>query len=412
MPYVVTDKVLFISEVGRILSSSLDYNLTLAVLARLVVSNIGDFCIVDILENGKMKRLVVRSSDPKKQAKVERFFTFPPDPKNKEAIYDAAKEGSPILIKRVTKKWLNTVSKIEEERQLVQELGLNSFIFAPLKSRGKVIGVLTVASSQKGFKYKDDDCHFVEALASRAGLAVDNARLFSEVQEALRSRDEFLSIASHELKTPLTSILMNMQFILMKIKKASGGNIDTKEFTKLIELNVEQSRRMSRLINDLLNISVISSGRLKIEKDEVNLKTLIQKVIAQFDTQLAKEKIKLTFKADGDAIGRMDRLRIEQVISNLISNAIKYGMKKPIEVSLENSENSAIITVRDYGIGIKDEATLRIFERFQRGVNDKDFKGIGVGLYITRQIVEAHGGKITVESIEGKGSTFIVTLPL
>ncbi len=412
MPYVVKDKIRFLSEASKILSSSLDYNVTLSIVANLVVESIADFCIIDILEKDSMKRVVVRVSDPKKQNLAKKMFEFMPDPNNKMAIYDAAKSGSPIVIDKVTKTWLKSVSRIKEERDIVEQLHLQSVVFAPLKSRGEVIGVLTIASCTKGFSYSPDDIIHIGELASRAGIAVDKARLYSQAQDALRMRDEFLSIASHELKTPLTSILLNLQFMLYKIQNATTKEIDMKELTRMLEVNKEQAQRMSRLINDLLNTSVITTERLQIEKEKTDLSSLVADVIAHFETQLEHAHIKLTFKKVTGITGNWDKLRLEQVITNIISNAIKYGEKKPIFVKVYKDKKHAFIEIKDRGIGISPESQKHIFEMFERGVSERDYKGLGVGLFIAAHIVEAHGGKITVASKLNKGSTFTVELPL
>lgn len=412
MPYIIKDKLAFLLEASKILSSSLDYNVTLAIVAKLVVNNIADYCIIDVLEGNKLERLVVKVSDRTKQSLANEMFNYPPDPNNKLAIYDAAKTGEPIIIKEVTDEWLKSVSKHPREREIVKELKLTSHVFAPLISRGKVIGVLTIASMEKGFSYDRQDVQYIKEIATRAGIAVDNARLFSQAQEALRTRDEFLSIASHELKTPLTSVLLNLQLILHKIHNAANEKIEMSEIVNMIEISKKQSERMSRLITDLLNISVISTGRLQVEREPLDLSGLVDDILNRFTVQFEKAHMKVILKNRKPVWGHWDRIRLEQVISNLISNAIKYGKSKPLTVEVMHEKGRAIVKVKDRGIGIKEKDMAHIFERFKRAVSSKDFKGLGVGLYISRQIVEAHGGTLSVKSTEKNGSTFIVDLPL
>lgn len=412
MAYIIKDRIHFLYEASKILSSTLDYNITLAIVASLVVTNIADFCLIDITEGEEMKRLAARVADPKKQKLAEKFFNFPPDPRNKQAIYEAAEIGRPIIIKEATEKWLKTVSKIKEEREIVKKLKLKSFIFAPLRSRGKIVGVMTIASSQDGFYYTEEDSYFMEELASRIGIAVDNSKLFSEAQDALRTRDEFLSIASHELKTPLTSILLNLQLLLQKIQSSSDHRVDSSEIIKAIESSERQSYRLSKMINDLLNVSLMSTGKLQLEKEKIELSSIIDDLLLRFEIQFNKAHMKVNYKKNGSVTGLFDKVRLEQVFSNLISNAIKYGDKKPIHITLEKTKNKAIVKIRDKGIGVKKDEQIRIFERFRRAVSDKDIKGLGVGLYISQQIVQAHGGNISVASTPGKGSTFTVELPL
>lgn len=409
MPYLASNKIKFLAEAGQILASTLDYNVTLLSVAKLLVDNIADFCIIDILENDEMKRVVVKTAKKSDQEIANKFFKYPPDPRNKLAIYDAATAGMPILIKEATHQWLKTVSQIKQEREIVKKLKLRSFIFAPLKSRGKVIGVLTIASNKDGFSYSEEDVIFIDALAGRAGLAVDNSRLYSEAQNALRTRDEFISIASHELKTPLTSILLSLQFALRHLRKEKSDH----QVISALEIGISESKRLSALMNDLLNISVISTGKLKIEPEKTDLIRLINDSIEGFHLRRNKKPIKIEFKHNEKHIwGDWDKIRLGEVFSNIISNAIKYGKGKPVLISVQGKKRKVIIEIKDRGIGIAKDETGLIFELFRRTRIAAEYKGMGVGLYVSRQIIEAHGGSVKVKSTSARGSTFIISLPL
>ncbi len=409
MPYLVKDKIQFLAEASKILSSSLDYNITLAIIAKLIVNNLADFCMIDLLEDGSMQRVAVKASDPKKQKMANMFFDFPPDPRNKKAIYEAAKSKTPIIIKKITPLWLKTVSRIEKERNLVNSLKMKSFIFAPLLSRNQTIGVITIGSSSK--IYDENDATFIEELAIRAGIAVDKAKLYKDAQDALQTRDEFLAIASHELRTPLTSLLLNLQLTLSRIHKLPSGQVKVETITSMIEDSEQQAYRLSRLITDLLNVSVVSTGKLILEKEDIRLLDLAKEIKKRFEIQLLRSKTNLVIKG-ANVKGNWDKVRIEQVLTNLITNAIKYGKNKPILIEVKKSDNKAVITIEDKGIGIGKEDQAHIFDRFKRGVSSREYKGLGVGLYIAKQIIEAHGGKIKVKSKIGKGTTFTVELPL
>lgn len=410
MPYSVENKIQFLSEAGRILSSTLDYNVTLVSIAKLLVESVADFCIIDIIENSEMKRVVVRTSRKNDQIVANKFFDFPPDPRNKLAIYDVAASGSPILIENATSEWLRTVSRIKEERIVVEKLQLNSFIFAPLKSRGKVIGVLTVASNQKGFSYSEEDVDFISELANRAALAVDNSKLFSEVEEALHARDDFLSIASHELKTPLTSILLALQFSLRHLRTAEESK-KNERIINALETGVLQTRRLSALINDLLNISVIKTGRVILDKEESDLIGIIKDAILGFKLLVERKKIKIIFSnKDDEIIGMWDKIRLGEVFSNLISNSIKYGKNKPIIIEAKSSKDKVVVKITDKGIGIDKKDLKNIFDIFRRTKEASEYKGMGVGLYISNQIITAHGGAIHVKSTPHRGTTFTIEL--
>lgn len=404
----------FLSEASKILASSLDYHVTLASIANLVVTNMADFCIIDLLSDvGTMERVAVRVKNPKYKALAQKMYTFAPDPANKDAIYDTARKEKPVLIKKATIKWLDSVSQIPQERKVIRELGLNSHIFAPLISRGIVIGVLTMASQNPTFSYKHSDLLLAEELASRAGIAVDKARLYSEAQNALRLRDEFLSIASHELKTPLTSILLHVQSSLSKVRKHSKEKGTQEKIEQMLETAEQQTKRLGKLISDLLNVSVVSTGRLGLEKEKVRLSDIVLDVLDRLKLHIQEQKYKIDLQMDEKVKGMWDRVRIEQVVSNLLTNALKYGEGKPIHITVAKKGAHAILKVTDEGIGIPKDKQKEIFDRFKRAVSTKDYAGLGLGLYIAKQIVHAHGGRITLEkSARKKGSTFVVSLPL
>lgn len=413
MPYVVTDKILFLSSASKILSSSLDYNLTLVNVAKLIVESVADFCMIDILEEDSLKRVAVKMYDPKKNKLAQDFYNFPPDARNKSAIYDAARQRHPIIIKQINDKWLSKVSRFKEEKELVKQLNFSSFIFVPLESRHEVIGVMTIGSTEKNFSYSEEDAIFIKELADRAGITVDKARLYSEAKEAIRSRDEFLAIASHELKTPLTSVLLSLQLVLRRLQKSTIKIEASDEVINAVETGIQQSKRMSRLINDLLDVSVTSSEYFQIYKEDVNLSALIKDINSKFEIILREKKIKFIILEDKKKIvGFWDKIRLEQVISNLVANAIKYGEGKPIVLTTKKFDSYIEIKVKDSGIGIKEYDKKRIFKVFNRGSDVKKYKGIGVGLFISKQIIEAHDGDIEVESKNGKGSTFTIKLPL
>lgn len=231
--------------------------------------------------------------------------------------------------------------------------------------------------------------------------------------EALQSRDEFISIASHELKTPLTSIKLQTQMMKRSFHKCEDEQLIHKKVGTFLEKTETQTLRLERLIDDMLDISRIRSGKLTIEKEELNLNQLIQDVVSHMKEQFKNipggtPKLFLAKNTHGI----WDKMRIEQVITNLLTNAIKYGDSKDIEISTEATETHVSFSVKDYGIGISLEYQEKIFNRFERaGISATEISGLGIGLYITQQIVKSHGGTIHVRSLPQSGSTFTVTLP-
>lgn len=232
------------------------------------------------------------------------------------------------------------------------------------------------------------------------------------LQKEVKARDDFLSIASHELKTPLAAMLLQIQTALHNIRTVSLANFSVESLLKMLQSTEQQSKRLSKMINDLLNVSLITTGRLDLEKEEVDLSQLVKEVVEHFAEKAEKEGSPIAVSATEPVVGDWDKLRISQAITNLISNALKYGHGKPIAIAVTKHKSVARLTIADHGIGIPLDRQERIFERFERGVSNHDYKGLGVGLYISQQIVNTHQGKIKLNSTVNEGSTFVIELPL
>ena len=234
-----------------------------------------------------------------------------------------------------------------------------------------------------------------------------------KLSQAVRSRDEFLSIASHELKTPLTSLKLQLQLRSLNLRRKKLEPFTEDNLAKLFAADLHQIDRITRLIDEMLDISRIESGKLTIHKENFSLNAMIDDVNKSFSETLKISGSTLETDEDPNLVGHWDRFRLEQVYTNLLSNAIRYGKGKPIHVRLRAEQgNSVMLSVRDQGIGIALEDQQRIFNRFERAVSSMEISGLGLGLYIAREIVVAHGGTLLLESIPGQGSIFSVKLPL
>jgi PAS domain S-box-containing protein len=234
----------------------------------------------------------------------------------------------------------------------------------------------------------------------------ERERLFREAEESARVREEFLSVAGHEMRTPLTSL----QFLLHTIQKRFESGQTEKAVEGLVRARA-QLQRLSGLTEELLEVARITAGRLTLELEEVDLAELAREVADQQRESAVRAGSELRFEAPSSVTGLWDRSRLEQVVTNLLSNAVKFGAGKPITVRVEADAAGATLTVRDEGIGISSSDQSRIFERFERAVSKHSYGGLGLGLWIMHQIVEAHGGQIRVVSQPGQGSTFRVELP-
>ncbi len=247
------------------------------------------------------------------------------------------------------------------------------------------------------------------AEAERLQLLASEKAARAEAEAAVRARDQFVSVASHELTTPLTALRLQAQTTLRAARNAA---LTPEKAAAFAENAAKQIDRLARLVADLLDLSRIQAGKLKIEpEDDVDLAAVAREVAGRYAELLAREGSELRLGADAPVVGKWDRLRLEQVMTNLLSNAVKYGKGKPIEVSVEDLGAAARLVVRDQGIGIGAEDQKRIFEPFQRAAPESGYRGLGLGLYIVRQIVEAHRGSVRVESAPGAGATFVVELP-
>jgi signal transduction histidine kinase len=232
----------------------------------------------------------------------------------------------------------------------------------------------------------------------------------TELRKAIRSRDEFLSIASHELKTPLTSLKLQAQLMKRNLdkEKISVGN---RQIYKLIDQLDRQSSRLNKIVDDMLDVARIRTGKLKLTLSSCDLCHLAKEVVARM--RLQQPDIVINLEDCGMIKGTWDSDRLEQVLMNLISNGIKYGKGNPVEVIIHKEKNTDIIKIKDYGMGIEEENISIIFDKFERGgIDAKDISGLGIGLFITKQIITAHGGSIMVESQINQGSTFTVEIPL
>jgi signal transduction histidine kinase len=249
------------------------------------------------------------------------------------------------------------------------------------------------------------NCRRIVELIGRVGADVSERR---RSEEALQARDDFLSMASHELKTPLTNLQLNVEGLRRLLRTAAPP---PERVQARIEGMDGSTQRLTRLVERLLDVSRIRAGRLELEPEQVDLTRVASTVIEQRSEAATKAGCPIALHAPDPVFGNWDRMRMEQVLDNLVGNAVKYGGGHPIEVTVVGSGEDALVTVQDHGIGIDPGDHGRIFDRFERAVSRKHFSGLGVGLWICRQIVSAHKGQIAVESAIGQGSRFVVRLP-
>ena len=255
---------------------------------------------------------------------------------------------------------------------------------------------------------RDDHGDIIGWIASATDID-DQKRAEEALRKAIVLRDDFLSVASHELRTPLTSLKLEVAN-LARIARRDSTDGAPKVIAKVEKID-SQAARLHRLIDELLDVSRIAAGRLELHMEQVDIAQVVNEVGARFSEEALRVGCTLTVRAPVAVIGNWDKSRLDQVVTNLVSNAIKYGDCKPIDVDLGGDDDRAVLVIRDHGVGIAPHDHDRIFGRFERAASSRNYGGIGLGLWIVKQIVDALGGTVNVESTQGSGSTFTVELP-
>lgn len=530
----------FLAEVSKVLSSTLDYQETLTNIARLVVPQLADWFAVDLVDaNGHFELVEIEHHDPKQVDLVRAYRErFPPDPDAPSGSPYVARTGKSELYSEITDEMLVAAAKTVEELAIARLIGLRSAMSIPLIARGKSIGAVTFVSSKSGKKYDERDLALAEEVGRRAGVALDNARLYREVQQtsdqlaiilqgvadgiivydknsrivfannravqmigaasvkelleedpsstlaryklineqrqpflntqlthlrvfagekeaeaifgytnrsaneperwslvksrpvydeqgeviyaitimhditermqAERRKDEFISMASHELKTPVTS-LKGFTYVLQRRLSKQG---DEQNLHYLSRMDA-QLDKLTRLISELLDISRMQTGQLTFQQAPFDLDTLLTETVENVQATTSTHYLLLEGKADAQVFGDKDRLG--QVFINLLTNAIKYSPHAGrVNIHASREGDFAIVRIQDFGIGIDDAHQQKIFDRFYQVTDpeEKTYPGLGIGLYISKEIVARHHGRIEIRSRKGEGSTFSVTLPL
>lgn len=400
---------IFLAKVSTLLSSTLDYNETLNLLANFSVTALGDWCTISMLnEEGIFERAAGAHIDKKKKKLVEEYMNkYPAD-----ARYVIANNDSSVYSYQISNSQLRESITDKAQLEMLYKLGINSSMIVPIKARGKTRGIISFVAGTSKPNFTALDLSLAEDLGRRAGIAVENALLYSSAQSAIKARDEFVSIASHELKTPITSLKMQIQMMLRGINVEKNQSPTPEKLLKALTSSSNQIDRLTVLIEDLLDVTRIETGKLTYKFENLDLSLMTKEIVDRFSEEAKYSKIEFVLNLEDNVTTFCDRYRIEQVLINLISNAIKYGANSLIEVSVLKEPGKAILKVKDNGLGIAKDMQAKIFERFERAINSTNISGLGLGLYITKQIVDAHQGLIEVESELSCGSTFKVSLPL
>ena len=404
----VTDQRL-VDEATKVLHSSLNYHETLEQISRLAVPDLCDWCVVDLVEDGTIERVAVAHADPAKKELARAWAEkYPPDWSESTGVGKVIATGEPLFAREVSDDALAAAARDADHLKALRELGLSSIIIAPMFARGRTLGAITLVMAESGRRYHASDLTVAQELGRRAGIAVDNASLYRESQQALRSREEVLAIVSHDLRTPLGTIDISATNLLHE-----HGAIPRSR--KLLELIRRSTDRMEHLINDLLDVATIEAKGLSLNRTTQDPVELLRVVVETHEALASERSIKLILDCEDMRGVRLwcDRDRIEQVFANLLGNAKKYC--RPGDVIFVRGAvvgREAHFSVSDTGPGLAPAELPHLFQPYWAAKRHEAKKGTGLGLYICKGIVEAHGGKIGVESTYGEGATFYFTLPL
>jgi PAS domain S-box-containing protein len=407
-------RLAFLAQASELLSSSLEYESRLKNLADLAVPYLADWCIIDMVqEDGSVERLKIAIADQSKEPLAHQLQLRHPvlKPDDHHTILNVLRTGRSWIDPKVSDARLVGEGRDPEHVEILRKLGFKSEMVVPLVARERVLGTITFVYGASGSSYGPAELALAEDLARRAAAAVDNARLYRDAQAAVRARDQFLSIASHELKTPLTSL---MGYVDLMQRRAARAGDQVERDQRAMRVVGEQAARLNKLVGALLDLSRIETGQLSIERGLVDLNAMARRLVEEAQPTTDRHTIRFS-GADQPIMLLGDELRLEQVVQNLIQNAIKYSPSGgTVTVQVERQAANAYVRVSDQGIGIPAAALPQLFRRFYRASNadSQHISGMGIGLYVVKEIVELHGGAVEVASRESQGSTFTISLPL
>jgi signal transduction histidine kinase/CheY-like chemotaxis protein len=400
----------FLSKAAALLSESLDYEKTLAGLSRLCVESLADWCVLDLLEGREICRLAGACADPAKEALLEMLRQrYPVRWGSPHPAARVLRSGEPFWMPAVTEEMLRSTCEDDEHLEMVRGLGTRSVVAVPMVARGQTLGVLTLASATSG-RYGSADFELVKEVARRAASAIENARLYREVQRADRRKSEFIAVLSHELRNPLAPIRTGLQLV----RRSPPGSAIA---SRALEIITRQTEHMSHLLDDLLDITRVSHGKIELHRARLDLRDLVRSACDDLLASLDRAEVALHVELPPVALWiEADATRVAQVLGNLLHNAAKFTHAGgSVTVGAIANGTYAEVSVRDTGVGMEPGEVERMFAPFTQAEQGlaRTQGGLGLGLALAKGLVELHGGKIRARSEgSGRGSEFVVTLPL
>jgi signal transduction histidine kinase len=437
----------FLLDASQVLAETLDYQGRLAALASAVVPHLADWCAVDLVgDDGSLERLAVAHQDPEHMRWAEQIHErYPPNPDNPRGVYQVIRTGRSELFAEIDDATLTAAARDAEHLALLRQVGFRSAMVVPLAAHDRIFGALTMAFAESGRRYGPDELALAEDLVHRAALAIDNARLFREVQQARetleeqateleeiateleqanaellvrssaaeaanRAKSNFLAIMSHELRTPLNAIAGYVDLLQMQLH----GPVNEAQQEDLRRIQHNQQHLLG-IINDVLNFARLETGHVELTIDDVPLAPALRAVLTLTEPRLASKRLTLQYRADNASLAvRADPEKLRQILLNLISNAIKFTPPDGrIHLQCDASRERVRIRVEDTGPGIPPEQLQLVFEPFVQlaPALTRENAGVGLGLSISRDLARAMNGELRADSVPGSGATFELILP-
>lgn len=397
-----------LAEVGSRLATTLDYEETLTSIAQLVVRALADFCMLDVVaDDGEIRRIRVAGRDPSKEWVCDALSRARIDRSRPHPIWSVLETKQPLLIEVVTPEIVASWAQSEDELRLLGGLDPRSIMVLPLLSHGEIVGMLELVSSTGGRAYGPADLRLAGAIADRAALAIESARLYRAAERAIKTRDEVLGVVAHDLRNPLGTILL--QTAILRMPELAGERPAASAADKIDRA----ARHMERLIQDLMDVASLEAGGLSIARGRVDAGGAVAELVETQKPLAASRSIELRIDL-APHLGKVhaDRDRLLQILENLVGNALKFTSPGGrVTVSAANSGGEVLFRVADTGAGIAAGDLPHVFDRFWQA-RKVGRQGVGLGLPIVKGLVKAHGGRIWVESPLGVGTTFFFTLPL
>lgn len=398
----------FLADASRSLATVLDYASTLQKIAYLAVPFFAEWCTVHIVEeDGSLHQLAVAHIDPDKAELAQQLSSAsPPDPRSPVGPAHVARTGNPELITEVSASLIESVAPDPQYRAILRQLGLNCYMGVPLRVRGKIFGVISFYSADPQRKYDAADLALAEDLARRAGTAVENALLYRDLRDADRRKDEFLAMLAHELRNPLAPIRSGLDLLAIRGTEP-----------EVVSMMQHQLEHLVRLVDDLLDVSLIVRGKVELRREVVDIRTVVERAVDAMRPVIRRSEQELILSVPPTPIHVFaDPVRLTQVVTNLLSNSSKYtGKGGHVWLSVQQQGEGVALSVRDDGIGISADLLPHVFDLFSQADRslERQQGGLGIGLTLVRSLVEMHDGTVKAASEgEGRGSEFTILLPV